>query len=54
MLKELKRTKKTGNHTILIQDFVSPDFSKQPATRYTILKDESNKLIQTPRSQIEG
>jgi Trp operon repressor len=38
MLKELKITTKTGNHMIVIQDLVSPDFSKQLATRYTILK----------------
>jgi hypothetical protein len=47
MLKELKRTQKNGNHAIFIQDLVSPDFSKQLlSTRYTIVKNESNKPIQ--------
>jgi len=52
MLKELKiTTTKTGNHMIVIQDLVSPDFSKQLATRYIILKNES---IQIPPNQIKG
>jgi len=54
MLKELKRTKNNGNHAILIQDLVSPDFSKQLSKRYTILRNDSNKPIQISPVKSKG